>query len=388
MAVLSQQDAVRLKLHLLSEGVSFDKGFLEHFADKLDSMEKRRAYDDSDERELDRTKRIPQEMYLTDGVVVAVNYKQHSPWRLVYRDSTYRLIGKYDTDVEVTFPQRPHFFEYVTPSGIRCDRIANLYGGSSLAFFTPGTCYYFNDGHECRFCSLKPNRSEQQTFVNTISPALAASVLQIALRTDAPLLKQIMLVGGNLPNYDLGFRRHLEIVAALDRQQILLPVERRLETHIATMPPWDFGLFTALNELNARITMNIEVFDEHLFKVICPGKTQLYGRSQLLKALEHAAGVVNDTRVHSILIAGLEPVHSTIAGMKYLASIGVTPIINVFHNDRGSAYENHPRPSYEQLLEIAYALEEVYKEYHLTPYWVGCGRNSLDFEAQQGWFAS
>jgi hypothetical protein len=88
MTVQPQQEAVRLKLHLLSEGVSFDNVFLEQFANKLESMEKRRAYDDSDERELDRTKRIPQEMYLTDGVVVAVNYKQHSPWRLVYRDST------------------------------------------------------------------------------------------------------------------------------------------------------------------------------------------------------------------------------------------------------------------------------------------------------------
>jgi hypothetical protein len=388
MKMISQREAVELKLHLLSEGVCFDTGFLKRFADKLDSMEKRRAYDDSDERQLDRTKRIPQEMYLTNGVVVAVNYKQHSPWRLVYRDNTYRLVGKHGTDVEVTFPKRPRFFEYVTPSGVRCDRIANLYGGSSLAFFTPSTCYYFNDGHECRFCSLKPNRSEQQIFVHTISPALAASVLEIALETDAALLKQIMLVGGNVPNYDQGFRRHLEIAGALDQQQISLPVERRLETHIATMPPWDFGLFTALEELNARVTMNIEVFDEQRFEVICPGKTQLYGRGQLLKALEHAANTVSGMRVHSILIAGLEPVHSTIAGMKALASIGVTPIINVFHNDRGSVYENHPRPSYEQLLEIACALQEVYKEYHLTPYWVGCGRNALDFEAQQGWFAS
>ena len=388
MTVLSQQEAVQIKLHLLSKGVSFDTAFLEHFAEKLDSMEKRRAYDDSDERQLDREKRIPQEMYLTDGVVVAVNYKQHSPWQLVYRDNTYRLIDKQDIDMEITFPQRPRFFEYVTPSGIRCDRIANLYGGSSLAFFTPGTCYYFNDGHECRFCSLKPNRSEQQIFVHTISPALAASVLQIALETDAALLKQIMLVGGNVPNYDQGFRHYLEIAAALDHQQISLPVEQRLKTHVSTMPPWDFGLFTALNKLNARVTMNIEVFDEHLFEVICPGKTQLYGQGQLLKALEHAASVVSGTRIHSTLIAGLEPVHSTIAGMKYLASIGVTPIINVFHNDRGSVYENHPRPSYEQLLEIAHALQELYKEYHLTPYWIGCGRNSLDFEAQQGWFAS
>jgi len=385
MTMLSHHNAALLKLHLLAEGVTFDREFLEHFARNNKWMEKRRVYNDSDERQLDRTLRIPQEVYLND-IIVAVNYKSNSPWQLVYRDHCYRLLGQDGTDVEVTFPVRPRFLEQVTPDGIRCDRVANLYGGSSLAFFTPGTCYYFNDGHECKFCSLKPNRSTQQFFLHTISPTLASSVLEIALQTDADLLKQIMLVGGNIPNYDQGFRRHLDIAYALDQQQLSLPVERRLETHIATMPPCDFGLFALLQTLNARITMNLEVFDERLFEIICPGKTRLYGRQQLLRALKHAATVVSGMRVHSILIAGLEPVESTIAGIKYLASIGVTPIVNVFHNDRGSHYERHPRPPFEHLLEIAQVLQRVYKEYHLTPYWKGCGRNALDFEAQRGWF--
>jgi hypothetical protein len=386
MSTLSNHHAARLKLHVLSEGIFFDSIFLEQFARDSKSMEKRRVYNDSDERQLDRALRIPQEMYIQD-VIVAVNYKQHSPWQLIHREGFYRLIGKDGTDVEVTFPERPRFLEEVTSNGIRCDQVANLYGGSSLAFFTPGTCYYFNDNHECRFCSLKPNRSIQQTFLHKISPELASDVLQIALETDAHRLKQIMLVGGNVPNYDQGFRQHLDIVAALDQQQNSLSVDRRLETHIATMPPNDFGIFTSLEKLNARVTMNIEVFNEQLFEVICPGKTRLYGRSKLLQALEHAANVVRGRRVHSILIAGLEPVDSTIAGINYLASIGVTPIINVFHNDRGSHYENHSRPSFEHLLEIAQALQSVYQEYRLTPYWKGCGRNALDFEAQQGWFA-
>ena len=385
MTVLSNHDAAQLKLHILSEGISFDSVFLERFAYDLGSMEKRRAYNDSDERALERTQRIPQEMYL-NRVIVAINYKRESPWQLVYRDNSYRLIGKNDIDMEVTFPVRPRFFAHVTPNGVRCEQVANLYGGSSLAFFTPGTCYYFNKGDECKFCSLQPNRSGQQFFLQTITPALASAVLEIALQTDGDLLKQIMLVGGNIANYDLGFRRHMDIVSALDQQQATLPEEQRLESHVATMPPRDFGLFDALEKLNARITMNIEVFDEQRFEVICPGKTRFYGRRNLLQALEYAANTVSGQRVHSILIAGLEPVESTIAGIRYLASIGVTPIVNVFHNDRGSHYEHHPRPSFEHLLEIAYVLQDVYKEYHLTPYWKGCGRNALDFEAQQGWF--
>lgn len=386
MTLFSNHHAARLKLHLLSEGVFFDNTFLEYFARDLKYMEKRRVYNDSDERQLNRNSRMPQEIYI-QNVVVAVNYKQHSPWQIVQREGLYRLIGKDGTDVEVTFPERPHFLEEVTTDGIPCGEVANLYGGSSLAFFTPGTCYYFNEKHECKFCSLQPNRSVQQgKYLSKISPERASEVLKIALETDAHLLKQIMLVGGNVPNYDQGFRRHLEIATALDQRQDALAIERRLETHIATMPPNDFGLFASLASLNARVTMNLEIFDERIFEIICPGKAHLYGRNKLLQALEYAANTVSNMRVHSILIAGLEPMDSTIAGIKYLASIGVTPIINVFHNDRGSHYEKHPRPSFEHLLEIAQTLQDVYREYHLTPYWKGCGRNALDFEAQQGWF--
>lgn len=386
MATLAHHDAAKLKMHILSEGISFDTALLEQFANDHSHMEKRRVCNDSDDRSLNRAQRIPQEMYLGEEVVVAVNYRRQSPWRLTYSDSVYHLIGPGGVDCEVTFSQRPRFFERVTPEGVQCDHVANLYGGSALAFFTPATCSFFDDGYECKFCSLRPNRSVRQFLTQSISPSLAASVLEIAWETDAPLLKQIMVVGGNSSDYTAGFLRYLEIARALDERQSALSVDRELETHISTMPPRDFALFAELERVHARITMNIEVYDKRLFEVICPGKTRRYGQRWLFQALERAASIVSGKRVHSTLIAGLEPVHSTIAGINYLASIGVTPIINVFHNDHGSQYEGHPRPSYEDLLEIAHALQEVYQEYGLIPYWKGCGRNALDFEAQQGWF--
>ena len=58
MAMSYNQETAHLKLHILSEGVSFDAEFLEHFANDLSHMEKRRAYNDSDERQLEREKRM------------------------------------------------------------------------------------------------------------------------------------------------------------------------------------------------------------------------------------------------------------------------------------------------------------------------------------------
>lgn len=152
------------------------------------------------------------------------------------------------------------------------------------------------------------------------------------------------------------------------------------------MPPKNLELFENVNNLNARITLNLEVFDDNLFEHYCKGKAKFYGRTNLKNALEYAAKKINGNRVHSILIAGLEPVESTIEGMLYLESIGVAPIINVFHRDNGAILQNHTRPSYNDLLTIAETLQKIYSRNNFTPYWCGCGRNSLDYEALNKWF--
>ena len=67
----------------------------------------------------------------------------------------------------------------------------------------------------------------------------------------------------------------------------------------------------------------------------------------------------------------------------FLAENGVVPIVNVFHNDYGTILQHHKRPSVDELLAIGQALQEVYKKYSFTPYWNGCGRNSIDYEAKE-----
>ena len=290
--------------------------------------------------------------------------------------------------VKVEIKAAPAFLQMNTPSGVECGHIANLYGGSSLAYFTPANCYFFAEGSECRFCSLATTRNDNHEFANVISPTVAGDVLEVALLSDRDTLRQIMLVGGNLRDYDAGFLRHVAIVRELNSRQRMLVGEVRLLSHIATMPPNDLHLLKELGDLNCHITMNLEVFDANRFEEVAPGKARDFGRTKMWDALEKAAHSVPARSVHTILVAGLEPIHRTIDGIRTLPEIGVTPIINVFHNDRGTHYEHFPRPSYEELVEIAYVLEEVYEKYQLTPYWNGCGRNAIDFEAQQKWFST
>lgn len=386
MTTVDNHRAAHLKLHLLSEGITFSNEFLKAFSEQPNLMEKRHAYNNSDDAHINTTMRTPQEIFIGD-VVIAMNHQISSPWRLEYDEDVFFLSNYSKPITQISFPKRPRFLDLTLSNGVLCGSVANIYGGSSIAFFTPSSCYYFAHGTECRFCSLKPTRNDDTIFVHTITPQLATSVLSIAFENDAQQIRQIMLVGGNIPNYDTGFKKHLEIVKSLEEKQRYISITNKLETHLATMPPDNFRLLDEVKYLNARITMNLEVFDDDVFEAICPGKAKNYGRTRLKNSLEYAAKKINGRRVHTILMVGLESIESTITGIKFLPSIGVTPIINVFHSDRGSHFEHHSRASYEELLEVALTLEGVYQKNKLVPYWKGCGRNALDFEALNGWFS-
>ncbi|MFE7935719.1 hypothetical protein ACFU6S_44785, partial [Streptomyces sp. NPDC057456] len=103
-------------------------------------------------------------------------------------------------------------------------------------------------------------------------------------------------------------------------------------------------------------------------------------------ALERLRDVVGTYRAHSILIAGLEPAESTLAGAQKLAAEGISPIINAYHSDRHSELGLSIRPTYRHLAEVASGLQELHDAYPIQPYWKGCGRNAMDFEASRGMF--
>lgn len=381
-----REKAASLKLHLLSEGIRFSDGFIARFARDKCFMEKRKVYNDSDEAYQRKAVRAPQEL-LVEDVIIAANYKRNSPWILDYSEDMGYCIQKEGSPVtRVTFPRRPAFFEREISTGEKCGYIANLYGGMDLAFFTPAYCAYNVLESGCLYCSLKSNRKKGDAYATVIDERMAGEVTGIALETDRSLIQAVMLVGGNIRDENQNFRTFLRLTEAIEEEQIRHVGEVIWETHIATMPPRDLELLKDIRNYKARMTMNLEVFDDKLFEKYCPGKSKYYGRKKLISAVLTAAEQIPDYRVHSILIAGLEPAESTIAGMHFLAENGVAPIVNVFHNDHGTALQDHPRPSCEDLRMIGVELQKIYAKYAFVPYWNGCGRNSLDYEAREGLF--
>jgi hypothetical protein len=275
----------------------------------------------------------------------------------------------------------------VFASDLGVARVANLYGGAALAFFSPRNCYFFKDGTQCGFCSLDGTAEETKEFKSVLSEGDVRQTVRAALASDGPRIEQVMIVGGNMRDLDRGFRHHVTLAAAAADEIEQAGKAEVVSIHIATMPPRDLRLIELLRRFsNVHVMFNLEVWDRETFSKVCPGKQRDYGRDGMLSALECLRDTIGTYRAHSVLVTGLEPAETTVAGATALAEMGISPIINVYHSDRHSRFGLGDRPSFLRLCEVARGLQGLYGKFPLLPYWRRCGRNSIDAEAERGLF--
>ncbi|EKF36477.1 MULTISPECIES: radical SAM protein [Bacillus] len=367
------------KLQLLANGINYDKLFLEEYSRRGKFIEKRRAYGNSDEQMFSKDIKVPQEIILPEGLVVAVNQRNNSKWRLYFENEKF-YVGDGIEKLEISFPERPTFYNELLEDGRGISRIVTLYGNATLGIFSPGHCYYWNSGDECKFCSLQPTRNNQADHEMFIKPSIAKEAISIALNKEKNRVKHILINGGTIKDYDLGFKKHIEVLEGIRK----LELPDSVQTHLISMPPMDFNLFDRLAKTNSTIAMDIEIFDEKLFDEICPGKSNEYGRDRFINAFKAAVHSLGKGNVYCGFVAGLEPLESLIEGMYFVASLGVVPAVNVFHNDPGSHFANHERPSLDFIREVGKHMSIIYRDNDFTPFIKDTGRNSLDTEAYLG----
>ncbi|HEX8535164.1 MAG TPA: radical SAM protein [Allosphingosinicella sp.] len=372
--------AVR-KAELLSAGVDVSAEFLRRYGPPF--LEKRRAYGNPDPDSV-RHLTLPQELILEpDGLVVSVNIRPRSPHKLDW-DGGFCIRGE-SGRIPITFPLRPQFYDYKTPDDLRLSRVITLYGGGALGIFIYGNCALVDMGKACQYCSIAPNRSHDVDFEKVIRPERIEETVFLALKDEAAPISQVMLNGGNFPDPDRSFLYYVE--AARAARRAIDRSGRSVDLHLIVFPPRDLELLGELKGTGACVAMNSEVFDPELFARFCPGKEQVAGQGHMAAALRRGAEILGEGAVYSIIVGGLDDLATLSTGMQRLAGWGVTPVINVFHADPGTPMEQHPIPSAGSILEMGRALQEVFQANpRMRPFYLDCGRNSLDTEAYRGLF--
>jgi hypothetical protein len=127
------------------------------------------------------------------------------------------------------------------------------------------------------------------------------------------------------------------------------------------------------------IQPNMEVWDEKLFKWICPGKDKHIGYDEWIRRTIRAVDFWGRGRVHPNFVLGVEmakphgfddvssALKSTLGGWDFLMSHGVLPRYNLWTLEAGSAFENHPAPPLEFFVEAQKGYAELRWKHRFDP---------------------
>lgn len=231
-----------------------------------------------------------------------------------------------------------------------------------------GCRYSMSNGLGCGFCEI--------ALLGKVEKNLAKEVAQILADNrsdDASGLRHFLVGGGTPQDRDQG--HFLEVVNTI-RESSDLPIYAMIS------PPANLSYLDALFQAGVtEVGFNLEIFDREIARTIMPGKGKI-PLKRYMSAFRHARTLWKGRHeVRSILIAGLEPVASTLSGVEALASNNVMPIIEPFRPIPGTNLEHVPQQSPEQLLSLWETASRIASEHGqiIGPDCPGCQNNTLAF---------
>ncbi len=264
------------------------------------------------------------------NIPCAEKFTEASPY-VITRKGERHMISDGAGGVEVSLVPRPAFYDKKTSTGVPFSKIARVHG--SLIVITPSpVCEFFDSKVECRYCAGNFDSAGKENVVYTVE--------EVVETVGAALAE----FGSPVVYLSIGFSRD-----ASGGMEFLRPYLQAIKRQynclaaIEALPPKDNHWIDETYAMGAdSVLYNVEIYDEELFKIICPGRASLIGRKRYLDALEYAAKIFPSGTVASHLIVGLEPPGSTCQGIDFLTGIGVVPVLPIYRPTTSKALRIDP----------------------------------------------
>lgn len=289
----------------------------------------------------------PSDMKFPLGTVSKVTYNTRSPYNIRKEDGQIILEKDGHFLTPLSWIERPQFYSQMTSDGVEMKKIAQIRGECAFIACPSVFCTNWKTGDQCRYCNIGAAQQLRKGEVATrkrpeqVGEAAAAAV-------EEGIGIHVLLSGGYLPEAKSVeiFERCLE--------------EIRERTGVEVVPgcvniaaPLDLSLIDRLHAARpASVIIDLEVWNEHMFKAICPGKSKFIGRENWLRALEYAVSVFGRGYVWSGLVLGLEEKEHYFEAAEYFSERGIFTALIPWIPLKGSKLEGHRPPYAEWMLEV------------------------------------
>jgi hypothetical protein len=357
------RDEIYLKNRILVEGLAFDPDIFKHLdlgGTYIEQVNVLFARDKHAHHAIEFPACIltPKGNYRTQ-----LRWDQSSPLSLVYEDDQYNLYdGKKISIEKVKFSRRPDYYRHKTSDGTAMRTVAVDYGYGALFVSYSNECSLKEKGLDCLFCNINATKN------------LYGEAQEIKWKTP-------MQVGETIAaGYKEGFD-HMTVSGGFisERREVeyYIDVAEAIQEHTGLQDfngtacigaPLDFSVFEKYKEAGFRsIATNLEIWNEKMFDVICPGKAQLCGgRKNWLNAIDEELRIFGKHKVRSTLVTGIEPKESLLEGIEYLMERGVVVEPSQWNVNIGSPLEGHRTPTQDWHWDVFEKAATLYQKHGFT----------------------
>ena len=383
---MSSYNPALLRLELLAQGMKVDANFNKQLGGALKEPLWTRTGPTSTGMDL----RLEQGMYVSpaiEGERFPWHYKD-SPFLLCNDESGHPVIKKNGEVVQHVKPcPRPSFYGKKTSSGNPMEKIG-VVTGDFLAIALDNRCWfwgYYRDDElttykerQCKFCGIGLSMKRDELYRKSNEDILEV----VGAAVEGGDVKHIGLNAGTFAPPGRGHEEYAELVREIKRRYDVW-------VRMSICPPEEEKYIDILYDAGAdQIGYDIEVYDEKLYAYICPGKLHEVDRgvphAHFFKMLEYAAKRGGPNKAYSIIVTGLEPLESTVAGIEKLCQLGVVPRMGIFRPIPGTHLEKHPTPTPAFLVEVYRSLRELTMKYGVDSGCPGCGRTFVSTKIYDG----
>ena len=358
-------EAIRLKNEIQVEGLKFDPHIFENIRLGDTVAERVNALFTCD-RHAHKKIEFPSVFYHPVG-----NYRVHirwnlgSPFELVNEGGVINVKKDGRTVLEnIQFAKRPAYYSKKTSDGADMRTIAQDAGYGNIFIVYSNECCLKDKGQDCLFCNINATKDlygEDQNIKWKNVTEISETVEECYKNGG---FTHLTVSGGFVPE-----RREVDYYADIaEAIQDRLGVTDFNGTACVGAPD-DLSVIEKYKEAGfSSIATNIEIWDEKMFEVICPGKSQMCGgRKNWIDTLNSEVEVFGKYHVRSTLVSGIEPKESLLEGIDTLVAKGICALPSQWYVNVGSALEGHRTPQAEWHWDVFEKTKKIYQ------------KNGLDF---------
>jgi hypothetical protein len=330
--------------------------------------------------------KAPEEVLFRGGeydlqpTIFNVRLNPTSPYKIDIFDGKLQLFCDDHPFAEVDFHPLPIFYNSTLSSGKKISEIAPVLEWGYLIYLTVyRLCQYWGKDEECQFCDINENYRQQKqagneyTGVKKMPDILEA--LKIIKESDS-VTKAITITGGSITGELLKMKE----------VDFYLQYAREIREHFDER--WIIKVVTeAFNSPDCKRLKeegkvdiyhpNYEVWEETLFKKLCPGKERFVGRKEWIERIVQAGDIFGPENVIPNFVAGVEmaqpfgfsdlhdAIESTAEGLDFFMSRSIMPRFTTWCPEPLSFLKQQSAPPLEYYVKLLRVWRDIKEKYDL-----------------------